>query len=98
MDSKGTSVQVVYYHGDGNPWYGHVEIAVNDIIYTYGNYQEHDFSGPGNLIKIQKDDYLMDISRGYAGNEGKQFSIYTLDLSKEEENGILILRVINIIR
>ena len=89
MDSKGTSVQVVYYHGDGNPWYGHVEIAVNDIIYTYGNYQEHDFSGPGNLIKIQKDDYLMDISRGYAGNEGKQFSIYTLDLSKEEENGIL---------
>ena len=23
----------------------------------------------------------MDISRGYAGNEGKQFSIYTLDLS-----------------
>jgi hypothetical protein len=84
-DPSGLLTEVIVYTGEGNAWYGHAEISINGVLYTYGMYGEHNsmISGDGILVKTEASKYLAEL------NNTRAFTVFKLDLIEKEESRIV---------
>jgi RHS repeat-associated protein len=92
VDLIGLKTEIIVYSGEGNALYGHVEIAIDGIIYSYGRYGNSDGVetwgsinqyGNGILVKTEANYYL------WERNQKSAFSVYEMNFSTKAEKRIV---------
>lgn len=89
LDKKPNLFVIVHLAHNGSASFGHVEIAYQDKIYSYGNYNKHnrklfDAIGDGIILVADKKKYI-----NYCVNKKNRYLIeFGLLLSEEEENSV----------
>jgi len=82
-----TVTEFIIYLGKGSQWYGHAEISVDGIIYSYGKYVDMDGDGKldddGILVKTKRNQYLREL------NLTREFTVYGMNFTQEEAMKII---------
>jgi hypothetical protein len=87
LDVTGRIVEIIYHKNTKN-FYGHIDFAVNDVVYSFASYDPENthlfgFYGTGVIMKADRDKYLISEIENNVN-----IDIYVMNLSFEQENEI----------
>ena len=87
LDSTGKVVEIMFHYLKGKP-YNHIDIAINDTIYSFANYKDSFLGGMpltlGVIMKVNKKDYLK-----YRRDNDDEVIGFILNYTHEQEQKLL---------